>query len=349
MLGYNADDILGELKVVLTNPEALYSSFRGDRYTADLKRLTQNERVIYDLKSILLDVERGDVADAKDRLETVTATLQHAELSTGIAFDDLTDWRAIADRPIDWVFDNVLPRRACGCITGPGAVGKSMAALTLTISAITGKTLFPAFTPSRPMRVIALFGEDPVEQVAKRLLAIGAVHEDKVLRDELDSAIVDRLGLLCAQAEPLTQLRNNVVVPTAFYQRLSHEARTADLIIIDPLSKFHGLPSENDNALVSQFMNLLQGWANVNGAAVLFCHHFSKEAVRDRTSHLQVAPRGASAFIDESRWVATLQTFDDKTAASFNIDLEEAWRYVQLRVPKQNYSEHRFSRKPKPP
>lgn len=58
------------------------------------------------------------------------------------------------------------------CLAGPGGTGKSFLALTMAISAATGTTLLPIFTPSKPRRVMALFGQDGFEWVTRRMRSI---------------------------------------------------------------------------------------------------------------------------------------------------------------------------------
>lgn len=258
---------------------------------------------------------------------------------SGLPFEELEDWREIANKPTRWVFDGIIPAEIVGCIAAPGGTGKSFLILTLALSAVTGKTLLPAFAPVGPMRVIALFGEDAFAQVARRLQSVAYVFENALDHDEVDAAINDRLRLLCGNAKPLTETKDGTVRASAFYYRLLAQAKTADLILIDPLSKFHGLPTENDNVGASQLMNLIQGLAASNGATVLFAHHFNKAAMKERDTDRQAAPRGASAFIDESRWAAVLQVFNDDLARRFDIDPIDAGRYLELQVVKDNYSQ----------
>lgn len=275
------------------------------------------------------------VALAQERLEDIlsykTPTLR---------FEDLSTWRDAAAKPVSWVFNEVLPASICACIAAPGGVGKSMLLLGLAVSAATGEALLPSFVPAKPMRVLAIFGEDSFEHVARRLRSIGRLFSGDLTPDRLDYDLQNNIRLLCGTAHGLVTVNDGKVSTTPFYKELERQSAWADLIILDPLSKFHGLPSENDNALASQLMNKLADLTKANGATIIFAHHVNKESQRDKNIASQAAPRGASAFIDESRWAATLQVFSEDEAKRFEIPLEESWRYLSLNIVKDNYSEN---------
>lgn len=197
-------------------------------------------------------------------------------VSPALEYDNLADWRQKADIPTQYIFDGILARAIVACIAGMGGLGKSWIVLILAVSAITGKTLFPSFIPTRRHKTIYLAGEDDFSFVAKRLKAAEELYQVQFTEMELDDAMAANLRIMCARPQALVKVVQGKVQPTEFFKALLQEAATADFIIIDPVAKFHGLPTENENALVSKFMNLLQGLCVPNGALVLFTHHVNK-------------------------------------------------------------------------
>jgi len=194
-------------------------------------------------------------------------------------------------------------------VAGQGGVGKSYFTLELAISAATGKTLFPSFRPVRSMKVVLFMGEDLDIFIAKRLMAIQEQFSSIfTLDEELQQAWHDgRLKISAAKPFPLMDHSYGQVRKSSEFNSMCEATKGADMIVIDPLSKFHGLPSENENAHVSKLMNAFQEVTNQNGALLLFTHHTRKGTAKADKDELQGAARGASAIIDESRFALVLQ------------------------------------------
>jgi hypothetical protein len=163
-------------------------------------------------------------------------------------FAKFEDWRKIADRPVEYVFDGVLDKGSVGLLVGPGGVGKSMLMLELAVSAVLGKTLLPSFKPSGPLRVLVSMAEDSKEMVFRRLRDIE--KRFNLNSGDLDEAIVkQRLWLLCGQGKKNTASQ---------IDNIELHAGIRDLVLIDPLSKHGNLKDENSNAEASKAMSSFQ-------------------------------------------------------------------------------------------
>ena len=104
------------------------------------------------------------------------------------------------------------------------------------------------------------------------------------------------------------------------------------LIIIDPKSKFYGLP-EDCNTSAAIWLNHIQELIMNVDATILIPHHVSKAGTHflDPSSS-----RGASAFIDGCRWAANIKVMDEDTGKKFYIDNHKS--YIEMLVTKSNYT-----------
>lgn len=104
------------------------------------------------------------------------------------------------------------------------------------------------------------------------------------------------------------------------------------LIIIDPKSKFFGLP-EDCNTSTAIWMNHIQELIVNMNATILLPHHVSKA----RENYLEASSaRGASAFIDACRWAANVRVMDEETGRKLEVDNHRA--YIEVLVTKSNYT-----------
>lgn len=227
--------------------------------------------------------------------------------------ESLTDYLEFEDDPVDWLFQDSIPRRFVTLLAAPGGCGKSMFGLTLTLSALTRRTLLPSF-PIEPAagtryfsQVIYLAGEDTAPIVASRVIAIGRLHG--IPEDELRSAL-ERL-ILVTERSPLMRRSEYGLEFTSFGEEIAkaikytttHKNGTAatprahfckpTLLVVDPLRKYLGrAATQNDNDNAGEFMSELGELARESGTAILLLHHTDAKGEK---------ARGASAWRDESR------------------------------------------------
>ena len=106
--------------------------------------------------------------------------------------------------------------------------------------------------------------------------------------------------------------------------------------------------NENDNGEMSQLISQFEWLAKQTGAAVLYLHHMNKGSGRDGIGDQQ-SSRGASALVDNARWVGTLtkmttgesealsnERMDHRSVAC--VDKEDRHLFVRFSQPKVNYS-----------
>jgi hypothetical protein len=221
----------------------------------------------------------------------------------------------------------VLLRRGVGAWLGEGGISKTYALLQTAHGLADGTGLGPlkAADPSGS-EVLMLFGEDPQDEVERRLWAIsdGGFFPPKLHV----ASTVGRLG-------PLMRLDNNnpVKAPAFFWLRetlINH--LYLDLLILDPKSRFYGL-DENNNDHATQWISALESLAQEFNLTILFTHHVSKTNGKNLDQNMS---RGASAIVDGCRWVAGMSYLSGAECKRYEIDNPK--EYVVLDIVKTNYA-----------
>jgi len=229
--------------------------------------------------------------------------------------------------------EQILPgliRGSVGAIFAPGATGKSMLSLQLSIYRAAGHDWL-GFGPCQPGRVIVFAAEDPAPVLGGRIhdLAVHLSQEERELvKENLHIVPVASGGV------PRDLLDGGETTDAIRY-----EAEGFDLVVIDTISRFHD-GDENTRQDAARVMRQLERIAEV-GPAVVFLGHTSKAAALAGQGDLQQAARGSSAWVDEARWVAFLATCSKEEAQQYGIDEEFRRRFVRFGFSKANYTEPR--------
>ena len=248
---------------------------------------------------------------------------------------------------LEWIFKGTLLARTTGMLVGPGAAGKSTFAILMLIAAATGRDILPGiFTPTKPGKALGVFGEDDETILHHRFHTMAKT----LFKDDKEA-----LDLLC---------KNLLMVPTTgkdvrFISLASKDLEQSDfftevktavceienlrLIILDPVSRFHGA-EENDNGAGTFLVSLMERIAQKTGAAVIFLHHVGKKSGMtpngfDLVAAMhQDASRGASGLTNGVRWQCNLSGLPEKECKKL-IGVKDAQpgQYLAVKVSKKNY------------
>lgn len=222
-----------------------------------------------------------------------------------------------------------------GALVAPGSTGKSMFALQLAC-AVAGSepganTTGLHVAKHGPVLYINL--EDPPSEIERRLHALGS-RFDMVARE----SIAKNLGVAARVGMPADLMNEK------FMRMLLKAGADKRLIIIDTLSRAHGL-DENDNGAMARLVARLEMVVRKTGASLLYLHHTSKTAVLGGQGNMAQAARGASALIDNARWCGNLMKMTSDEAEtlreSSGLGIGEARRgfFVRYEIGKQNYGQ----------
>lgn len=241
---------------------------------------------------------------------------------------DLAD--CISQRPP--MPEQILPgliRGTVGGLFAPGATGKSMLALQLSIYRSTGHDWL-GFGHCKPGRVIVFAAEDPAPILGGRVHDLAAhlsQDERELLKENL-------------HVVPVTSgMPRDLLDGGGTADAIRLEAEGFDLVILDTISRFH-TGEENTREDAARAMRQLERIAEA-GPAVVFLGHTSKAAALAGQGDLQQAARGSSVWVDEARWVAFMATCSVDEAKDFGIDEDFRRRFVRYGLSKVNYTEPR--------
>ncbi|NOR70353.1 MAG: AAA family ATPase [Methylomarinum sp.] len=247
--------------------------------------------------------------------------------------------------PIDYVLPG-LPRGKVGMLSAAGGVGKSywslQAALQVAVGGFVDFDLAGAEFESGDATgsVLLVSLEDEADDVSRRLQTIiNHWEDDKEQKEWLADIADNELFDIIALAGQGVSLIDNYAMPNGYIASITEHAQKMHhcrLIIIDTLRRAHDA-DENDNGVMSKILRYFEKLAKDTNAAVLLLHHESKAAIGNADAGAG-AMRGASAIVDNARWVMRMQRMTAIEAEARGI-LDDNIRKQWIRVTneKTNY------------
>jgi hypothetical protein len=247
-----------------------------------------------------------------------------------------------------WRDPNVIERRKWlhathyirGSVTatvGRRGGGKTNRAIIEMLSMVTGRDLLKSGNmPEQPLRVWYV-GEDTRAEIEMRAVATCALYGIK------PEEIGDRLAFDSIYDFPpgtfkLATLKGMKGGPnqTAIDAiKADIIAKKTDVLILDPLKKFHGL-RESDQEM-DDLMTILADIAKETNVAIEVLHHTRKQASGAAGTPITADDaRGADAIIATPRDVRIVNAMTSREAEGFGIPPAEAWRYSRIDDGKQN-------------
>jgi RecA-family ATPase len=226
--------------------------------------------------------------------------------------------------PLDYVLPGLVAG-TLGAAIAPGGTGKTNLASALVGLVGAGVDLL-GLGPHPVGRGVLLAGEDPAQVLHQRVHAFASR-----LNDEQRDLFKENVIVLSCVGQT-----GDLLDGGATAAKIEQAAQGARVLFIDTLSRFFG-GDENDRRDAARAMRALEGIAHRTGAAIVFLHHTSKSAALGGDGDQQQAARGSSVFVDESRWVAFLQTCTPTEAAKFGIAETRRRDFVRYGLSKANY------------
>ena len=197
----------------------------------------------------------------------------------------LIPFSEIAERPVEWLWDQYLPLGKLTLLAGSGGTGKSTIAFNLAAIISNGGAWPDGTRCARPGNVIIWSSEDdPADTIKPRLLAVGA----DVRRCGVVQGAIDEHGLSCPfdAAHDMDALRDAV-------QRIGGIA----MLIIDPIVSAVTGDMNKANEVRRSLQTIVDFAAEMN-CAVLGITHFAKGTAGKNSAERVI---GSTAFKDFSR------------------------------------------------
>jgi RecA-family ATPase len=239
-------------------------------------------------------------------------------------------------KPREYLIDAFLPKKIVAGLFAPGGAGKSTLTLTIAVSVASGLPLFGTFKVKTPGRVVLISGEDDSEEIQRRLHRI-----TETLSDAQKQLVGQNLHILdlADQFQLFTHKPSHGEVeitetPEMIARAIEKHVGGADLLIVDPASRFRG-GEENLAADTTRFVQSLQYLRDRLGATLWLVHHVNKNARVNGAS--QNNSRGSSALIDGLRLGYELNFIERSGAIKLFGDSVADTELLCLRSIKSNY------------
>jgi hypothetical protein len=229
-------------------------------------------------------------------------------------------------KPRQWLYAGHYILGYVSFTIAPGGVGKSSLVILECVAIATGKALLPGHQSRTPRCVWYINGEDPLEELERRIAAIclhyGISQED----------IGDRLHVSSGRDADFTlvyESRQEAVIsePTLAALRKNIRDRKIALLVFDPFATFHRV-SENDNQKMNLIIRQLAMLAEETGCAIEAVHHTRKGLAGAQGDRTADDARGAGALGAGARSLRVLNVMSAEEAERAGV----ADRYSIFRV-----------------
>jgi RecA-family ATPase len=245
--------------------------------------------------------------------------------------------------PPSTVFPGLLAG-SVGSIIGQGSAGKSFLALQLGLSVASPDPFDPLFDQRNQLKsdesgpVKVLMAEDPEGIIGTRLhymlqKVVGATSEANLDAINEKFHAQSLVGSIPRILDPDDEDRAK-----KWRHNLLKTAEDTRFLIIDPLSRFHGV-DENDNVAMTKLVQVFESITEETDCTILFTHHSNQGARANASTAGKrgAASRGATALTDAVRWQMNLRFLTEDEAEELEIPPDERTDYVGINLPKSNY------------
>ncbi len=233
----------------------------------------------------------------------------------------------------DWIYGKIYVRGFVSALVAPGGVGKSSLALVEAVAMATGRPLL-GIAPERRQRVAYFNGEDPMEEVERRAIAICLFYE--VPPEEVEGWLF--IGSGREHGLTLMKLKDGSAKVCAVDVKILSDAIAAeqlDLVILDPFVSMHAV-GENSNENIDAVCKLLGSIATEQNCAFGVVHHVRKGGSGPRVDTQVEDARGAGALINGTRSARVLNRMSPEEAKRLGISDSARWLHFRADNGKAN-------------
>jgi len=223
-----------------------------------------------------------------------------------------------------------IVRGIVGSVVALGGTGKTHYLTQLALSIATCQDFLHHYPVKEKGRVIYIYGENSCDDIhrllhktAKGLFSFP--ENAPVSEKEMKKDAVNNLGIMSVHGIDASFI-DKEGEPTVFYQdfcrdlnNLANKSESGlSLVVIDPASRFLGAEAENNSALATKFIALLEAITQMKGnPTVLFAHHMNKGSITSESN--QGSARGSSALTDGPRLQINLENVGQKGLMKFQV------------------------------
>jgi len=232
----------------------------------------------------------------------------------------------------EWLYGTALIRRFMSVIVAPGGVGKSSLTIAEALAMATGRPLL-GITPPEPLRVWLWNGEDPRDELQRRIAAACLRHG--VQEEEIDGRLFVDSGR-DTRLVIMREVRKEIIVAAPVVEGIVSEIneKEIDVLIVDPFVTTHEV-TENDNGAIARVAYQWSDIADRTGCAILLVHHARKTNGGEVTAE---DSRGGIALVGAARIVRVLNPMTTAEAEEFGVSPDDRLSHVRLGDGKANLS-----------
>ena len=234
----------------------------------------------------------------------------------------------------EWLYGKHYQRRTVSMTAGPGGMGKTSLGMVELVAMATARNLLGE-QPTERLRVWLHNGEDPLDEIHRRLAAI--CQHYNISQEELR----DYLWITSGNEFPLRVAKGytNLQVDRALVQQMSDAigANQIDVAAFDPFVTMHSV-SEGDPGKMDSVVRLFAGIADEHNAAIELNHHVRKPAAGTEADHDVFDIRGVLAITDAVRAARVLNRMSKQDASNAGIDETARLSHFRADRAKGNYS-----------
>jgi RecA-family ATPase len=220
--------------------------------------------------------------------------------------------RSRANPAAQFVYGKHLIRKFLSTTAAPGGVGKSSLGFAEALAMTSGKPLL-GITPSQRLRVWLWNGEDPLEELQRRVMAAAQYYGLK--REEIEGYLFINSGrLLPIIIAEQTRDGAKIAAPVVEAVTKTLLDNKIDVLVIDPFVASHRV---NDNNAIELVAKTWAQVADVTNCAVELIHHVRKTGGAEVTVE---DGRGASALLSAARSARVLNGMTKEEAGKAGIE-----------------------------
>ncbi|OWY04698.1 hypothetical protein B6V75_00660 [Thioclava sp. F1Mire-8] len=272
--------------------DALWDSCKADRGLTGWHVIHEAERhgwyddTVTDLRHMELLEDFDDLWDEmgwllpEEEAEIAELVGVLPEQQTEPLFLPASEWAGLPIPPRKWHVDGLIPGNTVTLLGGDGGTGKSLLALQLAVSTVTGRRWVNRGI-DQPGKALVLSAEDDNNELHRRL-------SDICDSNDVPLAALNKLLMRSLAGEDallaVLDRKTNALKPTALYAEICRtmERERPKLIILDTLADLHA-GNENDRAHGRQFIGMLRHLAIEYECAVVLLAHPSLTGLNSGT------------------------------------------------------------------
>jgi AAA domain-containing protein len=258
------------------------------------------------------------------------------ESSALVQIDATPWWRDPQDiPPRQSLYGRHYIRGAIGATIAAGGRAKTTLAIYEAISMATGRNLKTGEAlPCGPLRVSLLNGEENQDELDRRVAAACQCYG--ITKADLDGRLFVK-SVRDYSIRIAKMVRNVPMLDTGVVARLTEFVQDSrlDVVMIDPLISFHGVPENDNGAMDIVIKNGLGAIAAATNSAIEVFHHPGKPKPGQAETTVEDA-RGASAVIWAVRSARVLNFMMPEEAAKIGIAEDQRRLHIRIANGKAN-------------